>query len=173
MENQISFNGLLWKGILLAIIGLLVVINPGLSVATLFVSLGILALVVGIVVLFNEYRLRQHSGQFSFRLAEGLVDVLIGIILIAEPIFAASVLLVMLGIWVLVMGIIQLYGSSRYPSGHPAKNLMLAGGIVTSILGILILANPFGGAQAIIILVGLGLMFTGIAMMLISQRLQR
>lgn len=153
-------NGLLWRGIILGLMGLLCLFNPALSVATLVTILGVMALVAGGFILLSEYRRKQLTDTYSYRIMEGVFNVIVGVILVANPVGTATFLLVMLGILLLLMGILQLYGSSQQPKGHPAKALMFAGGLMTAILGILIISDPFGSAAAMIILIGIGLLIS-------------
>lgn len=166
-------NGLLWRGIILALMGLLCLFNPDLTVATLVTILGIMALVAGGFILLSEYRQKQLTDTYSYRVMEGIFNVVVGLILVANPVGTAKVLLALLGVLLLLMGILQLYGSSKQTKGHPAKTLMLAGGLLTAILGILIISDPFGSAAALIILIGLGLLLSGGITIWLAFRLQR
>lgn len=154
-------NGLIWRGIFLVLMGLLCLFNPELSVATLVTILGIMALIVGGFILLTEYRRKQLTDNYSYRVMEGIFNVIVGLILVANPVGTAAVLLTLLGVLLLLMGILQLYGSAQQPKGHPAKTLMLAGGLLTAILGVLIISDPFGSAAALIILIGIGLLISG------------
>lgn len=154
-------NGLVWRGVLLGLAGLLCIINPSLSVTTVISILGVMALVIGSFTLLTEYRRKQATDTYSYRVFEGLFNVIVGIVIIANPSGTAALLLTLLGVLLLLMGLLQWYGSMQQPKGHPAKALMLAGGILTAVLGALIIANPFGSAAVLVTLIGMGLLISG------------
>ena len=50
---------------------------------------------------------------------------------------------------------------------------MIAGGVVTGLLGILLFVNPFGGAQALVILLGVVMFLTGVLLLILGGVLRK
>ncbi len=89
----------------------------------------------------------------------GVAGVAAGIILLVEPAGSLSTLTVVVGILLLLEGVVALFTSLL----GDARNTALAavGGVLGIILGIALIRNPFGGVNAVGIVIGLWLVLAG------------
>ncbi len=161
-NTKIENNWLkLLKGLLLTIFGLITLFRPDTTLVTLLKIFGAIAITAGIIVLFFSSKNRHLKGN-NFWMAEGIVDIIIGLILIAFTEATVKIFVVIVALWAIVMGIIQLTTYKRYKYLLFNKNLQLLSGILTIIIGLILLFNPFEGGMVLVVLIGLLALFFGI-----------
>ena len=152
------------KGVLAVIFGLIALFFPGGTLLVLAKIFGIFALIAGIVIIILTYTNSKIEWNPRFWLIEGIVDIVLGILLLAFPETMVEIFFVLLGVLALVMGIIQLVTADRFKEimNH---NIILFNGILAVLFGILILTRPFEGAQVLITILGLfALIYGGISL---------
>jgi len=107
---------LLIEGIIGVLIGMIILVRPNL-VATVFVAImGIWAIIIGLVLLYDYVKLRLPSFYNSFVLIISIVSLGIGIIIIINPFQSARLLTVIIGIYAIIYGVYSLTNSLRYRS---------------------------------------------------------
>jgi uncharacterized membrane protein HdeD (DUF308 family) len=166
-------TGFAWKGILMTALGLIIILAPDVTIDIVMMVIGSIVLIAGIVLLLFEYRSQGKIPGFTYRVVEGLAYLVIGILFIANPRGSAGFLLILLAVLLLFAATIQFIGASRLPQGHPSKTLMMAGGLITAVFGILLFINPFGGAQALVTLLGILLLVLGITLLVLAGRVRK
>lgn len=94
----------------------------------------------------------------------GVVSVVAGAILIARPSHSLATLAVVMGIFLLIDGIIELVISL----GHSEANRALAAiiGVVTIVIGILLIRHPTNAVNAIGLIIGIWLVASGVVRLL-------
>ena len=159
MESNGKANiWLLIFGILMVVMGVFTWFNPNTALLAM-------ALYFGIIFLFGGAG--YLSAFVTFRsgglLALGLIDIIVGIILISNLGFTAISLPVLLAIWVLCVGVIQIaFSIDARSSGVVSWGWTLVSGILGVIFGFLILSHPMIGAVTISLLLGTYLILYGI-----------
>ncbi len=145
MELKPFKNWWLWsaKGTLLVLLGILALIFPGKAIVVIALFLGVMILVAGIFLVVGSFLYRRYYRYWSLWFLEGLLDVVIGFILVAYPVEAAALLLFVLGTWSILLGVIQLIYAFITP-WHRFFWVLCA--LLSIVLGILIILNPFAGA---------------------------
>ena len=98
--------------------------------------------------------------NWRWKLAEGILDVLFGFILIANPEITAVVIPFMIGFWAVFYGILLTVGAFSSVKFNLA---LLIAGIMTIILGYIIMFNPIVLGLTISIWIGITLLFVGIS----------
>ncbi|MCX8252372.1 hypothetical protein RHAL1_02168 [Beijerinckiaceae bacterium RH AL1] len=150
-----------------------------------FVGLGVLAMVFGAVALVMDVHATITTvyiiavfmiiaggteimvgvgsrtwGRFFLMVLAGLLYIVGGSFALAQPIKAAIVLTLMLGASLLTAGIVRIYIGTHMHS-H-ARSLVIVGGVVTSLVGLLIILGWPNNSYAILgTLLGIDLLFTG------------
>ncbi len=161
-EKIIKNNWLnLIKGILITLFGLIALLKPDTALVTLVKVFGAFAVAGGIFVLIFSSTNRHLPGN-KFWMAEGIIDLLIGIILLTFPQATVKIFVIIIALWAIIMGVIQLTTYKRYKYFLFNKNLQLISGIITIIIGLILLFNPFEGGMILVVLIGLLAMFVGI-----------
>jgi len=155
-------------GILLLVLGILALVAPlaaGLSIA---LATGVLLLVGGIGQLFFSFKAGSFGrGLMIFIL--GVLTVLAGIIMIAQPGVGLATLTLFLAAYFIVEGVFEIIWSFQL---KPATGWgwALFSGIVSLLLGIMIWSQfPLSGAWAIGVLVGVKLIFSGMTLVFLGS----
>lgn len=162
--GNIKFCGILT--ILLGVVSLLAPLLVGMSIV---VFVGILVLLAGLFRIFGAlafYKLEQ--GLFSLLL--GGLTLVCGLIMVTDPLFASGVITVVLVIYLLLDGMLEVGGALRIRPA-PGWGWMLSGGALSLLLGILLWNQyPLSGALAIGILFGLKMLLIGTMMLALGKR---
>jgi uncharacterized membrane protein HdeD (DUF308 family) len=157
---QKEYKGAAWAlglwGALSIIFGLLVVAWPGITLKVFLLFLGIYLLAGGVVMLIGS--LVNHTGHWIGGALIGLLGVVAGLYVFAHPEISALVVLTVMALWAIAIGMLQI------AAGFSGKNdwWMIIGGVIYTLFGFWVFANPAGGALAIIWLIGLTTIIGGI-----------
>lgn len=148
-------------GIIAIVLGLLCTMAPvitGLSIALL---LGILVLTAGVARVIWAFK-AGSVGQGIWKFVLGGLTLICGLALVLNPVFAASVLTIIIVLYLIVDGV------SEIAAGMATKQGWLTfAGVVSILLGVLLWAQfPLSGPWAMGILLGLKLLFIGIIMLM-------
>jgi len=137
------------------VVGIFLIIRPATTLSLISYVLGIIILVNGIVNLIKYFSNRDKVNLYDFGLIFGILNVIIAIIFISKPGMIASIIPLVLGIWILVNGIIKLQFAInlRNQSGSNwVHNAVISG--INVLLGLFLVLNPFSGAVVITRIVG-------------------
>lgn len=131
------------QGAILLIMGIICLVWPGLALASVAMMVGIGFLISGIASIAGFAMWGAFSLFPGWTLAGGIVNVLLGVLFLAQPVAASFALVQLVAALVLVGGIAQLVSCWRlYKAGSPSWTFILLGGILTVVLGILMFAYP-------------------------------
>jgi uncharacterized membrane protein HdeD (DUF308 family) len=162
MENTINKNWwlVLLKGLILIVLAFIVFNNPGATLLSIVLFIGLGFLLTGITIIVIALAGKNVIDNWGWKLAEGILDVLFGFILLANPEVTAVIIPFMIGFWAMFYGILitmSAFGSKKF--GWP----QLIIGILTIILGNIITFNPLFFDFTISIWIGITLLFVGIS----------
>jgi len=150
-------------GVIAIVLGMLAMLAPvltGLSVALL---LGIAMLAGGLVRMIWAFQ-AGGLGKGVVVFAIGGLTLLCGIALLANPLLAAGVLTIVLAVYFVLDGVVEISASLQVRP-RPGWGWLLFGGIVSILLGVMIWRQfPLSGPWAMGILLGIKLFFVGLIM---------
>ncbi len=154
MDNFITKSGTieLLKGVLALLLGLIVFIDPARALVTIATYLGILAIIGGIVLIVTS--LYRKYGFWQFLLFQGIVFTIIGVLIVAYPDVTAGLMVFFVGLLITLMGIIQLIAYLQVKELTPVPRLSLVNAILSLLIGVLLLFNPFQGAVLATLIMG-------------------
>lgn len=162
-------------GIALFIVGILVFVYPAQSYLGLAVVFGWLMLLAGILEIVLSSANRHYITGRGWMLAGGIIQIILGIILIFNVALSAATLPIFLGFWLMFRGF------SAIGLGGDMSSMEIRGSGWTIFLGVLlllcalwILFQPLVfGTTAVIVWVGISLLFAGIAAMSLAWQLHQ
>lgn len=147
-------------GVLSIGVGIAVLVKPGDSLATLAVISGIFLLVEGILELAASL---VHGTQSRGMVAVlGVITAIVGVLLIRHPIQGVTAIALLIGIWLITVGVIRIVASFEV-AGH--RGWSLVAGVVELIAGIVIVSDPNIGFATLALLVGIAFIINGAAML--------
>jgi hypothetical protein len=174
IRNNVKYWWLyLLNGIIFLIAGFIVFSNPFSSYVLLSIFFAVTFFVTGIFEIAFAIGNRQRHTGWGWSLASGIVDVVIGGILIGYPSVSMAVIPLFLGFWFMFKGI-SLIGFSIQLQTEKIPNWgwLLVGGIGLIIIAIVILDNPALGIAAVLGLMAAAFWATGILSILFAFRLK-
>lgn len=160
-------------GILSILCGIWVFRNPVESYFALAVYFCIMFILFGVGEIVNAFS-NQRVRNWGWGLAIGILDLIIGFILLANLGWAIDILPFAVGFILMFLGIDFIGWSTQMQTLHiPNWGWVLAGGILTLIFSFLIIFHPLFGVFNIIIWTGLAFIFGGISAILFSFALRK
>lgn len=146
-------------GLLSVVAGVIILIKPGDSLATLAVIAGIFLLFDGILELADSFlNSTRNRGMVALL---GAITAIVGVLLIRHPVGGVTAVALLIGIWLIVIGVIR-FATAFDEFDH--RGWYALAGVIELIAGIAIIANPDIGFATLAILVGIGFILNGIGM---------
>src|SRR6476619_6690703 len=146
-------------GLLSFVAGVIILVKPGDSLATLAVIAGIFLLIDGILELAESFMSStRNRGMVALF---GVITAIVGVLLIRHPVGGVTAVALLVGLWLIVIGVIRLATAFEQ---YDHRGWYLLAGVVELIAGIVIVANPDVGYATLAILVGIGFIINGLGM---------
>lgn len=152
------------RGAAALVFGFLAVLMPGITLVTLVILLSAYFLVDGIFAIVAAVRAAQRDERWWPFLLEGVVDIAAGIVVFLWPQISILALMYLLAIWAIFTGVLMLFGGTRIGVGMP-RWLLVVGGVLSILLGVVMIAQPALGLLALVWWVGLYLVAFGVVML--------
>jgi uncharacterized membrane protein HdeD (DUF308 family) len=150
-----------WLFMLLGLLGIaagvIVLAKPSNSLATLAVIAGVFVLIDGIFDLIASFgRSSRNRGSVALL---GVLDIVVGVLLIRHPIGGVLAVALLIGIWLIAMGVVRLVAA--FDRDHRAWNIAVA--LIEVVAGIVIVSSPPIGFATLALLVGIAFIANGVA----------
>ncbi len=158
------------NGILAIIFGSVALVFPGITLIGLAYYFAVTILLGGILLIISFLRSRRILLNWQLMLTEGAIGILIGIIILARPQTAAAFFVVIMGIWAMIIGLIFITSYFRLTLPAILKPFHIFTGILSVIIGIVIILNPFESTRVVVILIGIYVIAYGIFSIINAKR---
>jgi uncharacterized membrane protein HdeD (DUF308 family) len=161
------------RGGLALLFGVLALLWPGLTLLVLVALFAAYALLVGVVSVVGAVQNRRRDKKWWLILLLGLVSIAAGVIAILYPSMTALMLVLVMGANALVMGVLDIAMAIRLRKAIQGEWLLILSGLMSIIFGVLVLLFPGAGALAMVWLVSLHAMVTGLLLLILAFRVRR
>lgn len=151
-------------GLIALVIGVLVLVYPGMTTATIIILLAIALLIIGLFRFFWGFGARNVSGSArSTAILIGIVAVIIAVLILVFPVFATgtAVILIDIGILVYAIGRIAIGLSAGGNESMGLRSLQIIAGVFLLIIGTVVLIYPGLGAAFLGFLLGIAFLIIG------------
>ena len=146
-------------GLLSFVAGVIILVKPGDSLATLAVIAGIFLLIDGILELAESFMSStRNRGMVALF---GVITAIVGVLLIRHPVGGVTAVALLIGLWLIVIGVIRF--ATAFDE-YEQRGWYALAGAVELIAGIVIVANPDIGFATLAILVGIGFIMNGLGL---------
>lgn len=154
---------IIFGGIAVAL-SLAVIVNPGVGIATLTFLLSVTLLVVGIERVATGFTLPKYSKSSRFgNIGLGALVALLGVAVLAFPIFAVGLLVSLLALGLLFVGIARiLHGLSDKNISKWSKSFLIGVGALSLAVSFMVFASPKLGVLVLTLVLGINLLIIGI-----------
>lgn len=150
------------NAVIMVILGLVLVIWPDILGVMLCYLLGGALIVMGVIQLISFLRGERLGFYSKFSMLMGIVLVLLGIWICTQPHVVLSIIPVVVGIIVLIHGLMDIqYTLDIRRTGNTKWWIALIAAILTLIVGLLLVFNPFTAYEISMILLGVAMLYDG------------
>jgi uncharacterized membrane protein HdeD (DUF308 family) len=165
MENKIKHYSisLLINGIIALLFGGLAIFLPQATIKTITVYFGILLLVGGAGSFLASVKNMKGDKPYISTLIISVVAIVIGLIFIFNPRLSLELFGIVIGIWAVVIGAVQLFIALQLLEPGKYKRLMTINSIITLLFGLILFVSPFGSIVILTRIIGImAVIFGGI-----------
>jgi uncharacterized membrane protein HdeD (DUF308 family) len=147
-------TSLIARGILAVAVGIMALAWPQVTVLALVIVFAVYAFMASGLEAVRAFSSRKAGPVFAHLLL-GLADLAAGVIAIAWPGPTALVLVLIVGVWAIVAGIVEI--AAAFERGEPAgtRAMYILAGLASVAFGVVLCARPGVGAVTLALLFGL------------------
>jgi uncharacterized membrane protein HdeD (DUF308 family) len=142
--------------------GVVVLAKPENSLTTLAVIVGIFVLLDGVFDLAASVRRRTENRGMAAIM--GVLGVVIGVLLIRHPIGGVLAIALLIGIWLIAVGVVRLVGA--FEGEHRVWKILVA--LIEIAAGIIIVSSPPIGFATLALLTGIAFIANGTAIFVLG-----
>ncbi|RLD91224.1 MAG: hypothetical protein DRJ09_01700 [Bacteroidetes bacterium] len=163
---------LLVSGFIAIFYGILALFATQGLILTIVTYLGALILIASLVMLYGVYTSYKNHQFIAFDFIQGLVMFIFGILLTFFSQNSLQIFVIIIGVWAILMGVIQLYMAFKIPKEYNGKTSFIINGLVTLIFGIALMFNPFEMASYMVVLTGVLALLVGVVLLFLAFKLK-
>ncbi len=173
MNSKASTNwlALAFNGIIALLFGLMAIIAPSNTLQIIVMYFGIIMLIVGIAMFFGVYNNMKNQRSYSTDLISSIVTIALGIVLTFFTKQSVEIFVVIIGVWAIILGIVQLVIMMNIQSSSD-KRILLINGLLTLLFGIVLFFVPFGTASIFVVLIGILAVIIGVILIALAIKLK-
>jgi len=160
------------RGLIALIFGIMVLAWPGVALAILAIIFGAYVFVDGIFTLVAAVNYKAGAGRRTWLFIRGIAGIIVGLITFFWPAITEIALVLLIAAWALVTGVMELVFAFRANQNTAIRWMFAISGILSLILGFLLLARPIIGALVIIWVIGAYAVLAGILLIILGFRLR-
>lgn len=162
----------LLRGVFALVFGIAAISFPASAFLSLVLIFGAFALVDGIFALISAFRSEARTENWWWIILEGLLGIVVGLITLIQPASMAQAMILIIAIWAFVSGVFKIVTAIQLRKLIVGEFWMILGGIFSILFGVLIAADPIGGAFAVGFIIGIYAVLFGVTMVALSLRLR-
>lgn len=141
--RKLGRNSIVFSMILL-VFGLFMFVKPISTINILMITFGCLLVVDGLVHLISYFSIKNDYRFFSGELAQAIIYIILGFVLVCNYDKISGLLPIILGIWIIVESIFKLQIALNIRDVYDSHwGMVLSMSIINGLLGMIILFNPF------------------------------
>ena len=150
-----AFKSSIITSVFLLILGLLLIIASEATIISISYVIGSILILIGVIGMINYIRSFNSELRNELDLIYGLVTIILGMLIITNPKAIASIIPFILGLIIIISSATKLHYAFQLKSdNNELWKSTLGLSILTTVLGVVLLFNPFSGAVAITKIVG-------------------
>ncbi len=163
---------MLLRGILAIIFAFLAFFWTGLTLEVLVVLFAIFAIGEGLFAIGASIQASKHHEKWGTFLLEGVLGIIAGVIILTWPGISIVIFVYLIALWALITGLVEILIGGTTEITPTAKSMIILVGVLSLILGVVMLAYPGATIAILIWLLGVYALVAGIAMMVFSFQLK-
>jgi uncharacterized membrane protein HdeD (DUF308 family) len=160
---------LVW-GILSVLFGIISFAWPGLTLTTLVYLFAIAVIAEGIAVLAGAWQAKNENQNWWIMLLTGIINIIAGIICIANPGITALFFVVLIGISWLITGLMEIYAAITLRKEIANEGWLALAGILSVLAGLFLIFRTGEGALALVWLIAGFAVIFGVILILLALK---
>jgi uncharacterized membrane protein HdeD (DUF308 family) len=160
------------RGVIAIVFGLLAFVAPTFGIAMLVALFAVWALIDGVGSLLAGIRTRGQDRSWWIEILEGVVSIAAGVVALLLPGFAAEILVLLIAVWAIVTGVIEIGLAIRLRRVLEGEVWLALAGVASILFGGLILLFPAAGALSLVWLIGSFAIAFGAFLIMLGWRLR-
>ena len=142
--------------LLFIVAGIFLLVKPETAINIVCYVLGVILVLWGVVSIIQFFSDKNSTNYLSLSFIFGAFVFIFGIIILIKPSIVASIIPLLLGVWMVINGVTKLsYSLSIYKEN---KNIFsIIGAFLIIIFGVTLIFNPFEGAKGLVQIIGIAL----------------
>ena len=101
------------EGIIGVLIGILILVRPGLAAAVFITIIGLWAIIIGLIFLFSFFRRVLPGFSNSFLLIVSILSLLAGVLILVDPFESTRIITILIGIYAFVYGLFSVVNTTK------------------------------------------------------------
>jgi uncharacterized membrane protein HdeD (DUF308 family) len=167
-----NWDMFLVRGILAILFGVATLLMPGITLVVLVALFGAYALVDGVILSALAFKNRKNDSDWWLMLLAGLVSIAAGVVTFVWPGITAASLFYVIVAWAIVTGICEVSYAIRFRKELKGEGLLVLDGVLSVAFGILLIAQPAAGALAVVWMIGVYAIASGVMLVVLAFRLR-
>lgn len=159
-------------GILSTLFGVMALVNPVATGASLTWAIGVLAVAEGAVGLVGAFN-KDAGVSRGWMVFYALVSLVFGAMAIARPVSMAASIVMVAAVWFIVSGLLRIVFAVRVRKEIDHEWMLILGGVLGVVLGGLMLAAPVAGLIVGVIWIGAGALLYGVLQIVAAFKVRR
>lgn len=147
--------------LIFAVLGIVMITNPEAAIEIVAAVLGITVIVIGAEKIISYFVMKGNQDFFNYELIYGIIAILFGILIMMHSNTFASIVRIIIGIWIAYAGLMKINLSFKLKSANiSAWAVVLILSIISLLAGILVM---FSNTSSIVILTAVVMIIYAIA----------
>ncbi len=154
---------IIFEGVLAVLLGLAILLIPGITVTTILLFIGYYGIIHGIILVAMGFFAQKDKGHRGLSVALGAVSILFGLIVLNMPVLYIAFNLYLIAAMIGIQGIYYVIHSfnSRGNESRGHNIMMLIAGILSVLFALWVVFNPLSGALLLVFFLALTLIVSG------------
>jgi uncharacterized membrane protein HdeD (DUF308 family) len=161
------------RGLVAVIFGVIAFIWPGITLFALIMLFGAFALVNGVLSVLLAAKAPKGYPRFGSLLIGGLCGIFAGIITFFWPGLTALGLLILIAVWAIVTGIMEIYAAIKLRKEIKGEWLLILAGLASVAFGVLLMLMPGPGALVLVLWIGAYAIVLGILLFILAFKMRK
>ena len=174
-SNSLAHNWwmLALRGLVAIVFGVLAFVLPGMTLLTLVFLFGVYAIVNGVLALVHAFSAPKGYPRFGALIFTGIISIAAGVLAFVWPGITALSLVLLIAAWAIVNGVFEIATAIRLRRVIEHEWLLALAGILSVLLGIVMLLQPGAGALALVWWIGGFAIAFGVLLVALAFRVRR
>src|SRR5712692_11957191 len=159
------------RGVFAVLFGLAAFLLPGITLAVLIALFGAYVLIDGVLAIVAGVRAAEHHERYGSLLWRGLCGIAAGLVAFIAPGITAVVLTLLVAVWAVITGVLEIVAAVHLHRAHGEWLLML-NAVLSVLFGLLVTIWPGAGFLTLLWLIGVYAIVFGVVLLVLAFRLR-